>query len=67
MAEENAIGALAAFFITGLVFLAIFRTLQGGDPSNSFLVWFGNHPNLFAGVIIFLVLAGVILNIASQM
>lgn len=66
MADENAIGGLAVLFITILVFLAVWRTLQGGDPSNSILVWFGNHPDLFVGIIVFLVLIGAILNIASE-
>lgn len=66
MAEENAIGGLAVLFIMVLVFLAIWRTLQGGDPSNSLLVWFGNHPDLFVGIIVFLFVIGAVLNIASR-
>ncbi|WP_313692140.1 hypothetical protein [Halorarum halobium] len=67
MAEENAIGGLAVLFLMILVALAIWRTVQGGDPSNSFLVWFGNHPDLFAGIIVLLVIVGAIFNIASRL
>lgn len=67
MTEENAIGGFAALFIIFLVFLAIWRTLQGGDPNESLLVWFGNHPDLFVGIIVFLVVLGAVLNIASRL
>lgn len=66
MTEENAIGALAALFIIGLVGLAIIRVLRGAEPNDTILVWLSNHPDLFAGIIIFLVLVGIIFNIASR-
>ena len=66
MAEENAVGALAALFIIGLVGFAMFNIVQGGDPNNTALVWFANRPDLFLGLIIFLVLVGAILRIASE-
>lgn len=63
MAEENSIPFL---FLFVLVLLLLWRTLQGGDPSNSLLVWFGNHPDLFVGIIVFLFVIGTVLNIASR-
>lgn len=66
MAEENAIGGFAVLFIMVLVFLMILRTLSGGDPQNSYLVQFSNHPDLFVGIIVLLVLFGAVLNIASR-
>ena len=66
MAEENAIGALAATFIILIVGLAIIRILRGANPNDTILVQLGNHPNLFVGMIVFLVLVGIILNISSR-
>lgn len=63
MAEENSIPFL---FLFVLVLLLLWRVLQGGDPSNSLLVWFGNHPDLFIGIIVFLFVIGAVLNIASR-
>lgn len=63
MAEENSIPFL---FLIVLIFLLLWRTLQGGDPNNSLLVWFGNHPDLFVGIIVFLFITGAVLNIASR-
>lgn len=66
MAEENAVGALAVIFIIGLVGFAMINIMQGADPNNTALVWFANRPELFLGIIIFLVLVGAILQIASE-
>lgn len=40
--------------------------MQGADPNNTGLVRFANRPELFLGVIIFLVLVGAILQTASE-
>ncbi|WP_435175694.1 hypothetical protein [Halorussus sp. AFM4] len=67
MAEENAVGALAALFIVALVGFAMINIMQGADPNNTALVWFANRPDLFLGSIIFLVLVGAILQFASKL
>lgn len=64
--SENPAGALAALFLFGLIALAIMKVGQGGDIDNSILGWFLNHPDLFAGVIVLLVILGVVLNIAQE-
>lgn len=66
MTEENAVGALAVLFLVVLVGFAMMNIMQGADPNNTALVWFANRPDLFLGIIIFLVLVGAILQIASE-
>lgn len=65
MVDENGIGVLAATLLIGLVGLAVIRTMGGTDPNDTILVWLGNHPDLFAGIIIILVMAGIVLNLSQ--
>lgn len=65
MADGNEIGALAASFLILLVGLATLRIMNGTDPNKTILVWLGNHPDLFGGIIVMLVLVGIVLNLSS--
>lgn len=64
---ETGIGAFAALFLMGLVALAILDVGQGGDPDSTLLVWFTNHPDLFAGILVFLIVVGAVVNLASDL
>lgn len=65
--SENPVGALAAIFILVLVALAIFNVSQGGSIDGTILGWFTDHPEIFAGVIIFLLFINVILSVAQEL
>ena len=67
MAQSENPAALAVLFILILVALAIFNVGQGGGVDGTLLGWFTSRPDLFAGIIVFLVVLGILLNIAQDL
>lgn len=67
MAQSENPAALAILFILGLVALAIFNVGQRGGIDGTLLGWFTSRPELFTGIIVFLVIVGILLNIAQEL
>lgn len=67
MAQSENPAALAVLFILILVALAIFNVGQGSGVDGTLLGWFTSRPDLFAGIIVILVVLGILLNIAQDL
>lgn len=67
MTQSENPASLAVLFVLGLVALAIFNVGQGGEVDGTILGWFTSHPNIFGGVIVFLIILGILLNIAQEL